>query len=165
MEKGSARVRTRRDHRSGNVADCATTENETARKEATMKKTEDEQRDVFGGIMLHVGAGFKENERPHVVEALSTLAPHLGRWNPDDVVVDVSLQDRGGKEQRVTLRTSLPGFPPLVAVADNPDVIHALGEAKHELIRQIDHQKAEREPMHNRRLRNTTVRHPKTPTP
>jgi hypothetical protein len=27
---------------------------------------------------LHVGAGFKEKERGHVVGVLSTLAPHLG---------------------------------------------------------------------------------------
>lgn len=130
-----------------------------------MSKSEHEQRDVFGGYVLHLGAGFKEKERRHVVEELSTLGPHLGRWDSHDVVVDVSLQDRGGKEQRVTLRTSLPGFPPLVAVADNPDLTRALGEAKHELVRQIEHQKSEREPMNNRRLRNTTVRHPNTATP
>ena len=98
------------------------------------------------------------------MEALSTLGPHLGRWDPHDVVVDVSVQDRGGKEQRVTLRTSLPGLPPLVAVADNPDLTRALGEAKHGLIRQIEHQKSEREPMNNRRLRSATARHPNIPT-
>ena len=129
-----------------------------------MSKSEYEQREVFAGQVLHLGAGFKEKERRDVVEALSTLGPHLGRWDPHDVVVDVSLQDRGGKEQRVTLRTSLPGFPPLVAVADNPDLIHALGQAKHELIRQIEHQKSTREPMNNRRLRSATVRHPEPPT-
>jgi ribosome-associated translation inhibitor RaiA len=129
-----------------------------------MSKSEHEQRDVFGGHVLHVGAGFKEKERQHVVEALSTLGPHLGRWDPHDVVVDVSLQDRGGKEQRVTLRTSLPGLPPLVAVADNPDLTRALAEAKHGLIRQIEHQKSEREPMNNRRLRSGMARHPNIPT-
>ncbi len=166
MEKNNrARVLTRRDHRSGNVAAYATIDNQNTRNEATMSKSEHEQRDVFGGHVLHVGAGFKEKERRHVVEALSTLGPHLGRWDAHDVVVDVSLQDRGGKEQRVTLRTSLPGLPPLVAVADNPDLTRALGEAKHELIRQIEHQKSEREPMNNRRLRSATVRHPNTPTP
>jgi hypothetical protein len=130
-----------------------------------MKKSEHEQRDVFGENVLHVGAGFKEKERRYVVEELSTLGPHLGRWDPHDVVVDVSLQDRGGKGQRVTLRTSRPGFPPLIAVSDNPDLTRALGQAKHELIRQIEHQKSEREPMNNRRLRSTTVRHPNIPTP
>ena len=128
-----------------------------------MNSSEHEQRDVFGGHVLHLGAGFKEKERRHVVEALSTLGPHLGRWDPD-VVVEVSLQDRDGKKQRVTLRTSLPGLPPLVAVADNLDVTRALGEAKHEMIRQIEHQKSEREPKKNRRLRSATVRHPSKPT-
>jgi ribosome-associated translation inhibitor RaiA len=130
-----------------------------------MSKSEHERRDVLGEFVLHVGAGFKEKERRHVVEALSTLGPHLGRWDPHDVVVEISLQDRGGKEQRVTLRTSLPGLPPLVAVADNSDLTRALGEAKHELIRQVEHQKSEREPMNNRRLRSTMVRHPDNPTP
>ena len=95
-----------------------------------------------------------------MVETLSTLGPHLGRWDPSDVDLEVSLQDRGGKEQRVTLRTILPGRPPLVAVAENPDITRALSEAKRELIRQLEHQKSAREPMNNRRLRNATIRHP-----
>jgi hypothetical protein len=76
------------------------------------------------------------------------------------VDLDVSLQDRGGKEQRVTLRTGLPGQPPLIAVADNTDIDCALSEAKRELIRQLEHQKSARDPMHNRRLREATIRHP-----
>ena len=65
--------------------------------------------------MLHVGAGFKEKERSHVVETLSTLGPHA--WEGGIPMIWMwrsPLQDRGGKEQRVTLRTSLPGLPPLV---------------------------------------------------
>ena len=127
-----------------------------------MSKSEDQQRNTFRGNATYMGAGFVAKERPHVLEALSTLAPHLGRWDPRDVDVDVSLQDRGGKEQRITLRTSLPGLPPLVAVADNPDLTRALGDAKRELIRQLEHQKLAREPMHNRRLRRATIRHPNT---
>lgn len=130
-----------------------------------MTNTDHELRAAFGEQVLHVGVGFKETEHEHVAEALSTLGPHLGGWDPHDVVVDVSLQDRDGKEQRVTLRTSLPGFPPLVAVADSPDLNWALGEAKHELIRQIEHQKSHREPMNNRRLRSATVRHPNISAP
>ncbi|MCV7155050.1 hypothetical protein [Mycolicibacterium pyrenivorans] len=38
--------------------------------------------------------------------------------------------------------------------------MRALHEAKHELIRQIEHQKMMREPMHNRRLSGRTIRHP-----
>lgn len=81
-------------------------------------KPVNEQQDAFGDHVLHVGAGFKARECQHVLDTLSTLGPHLlGRWDARDIDVEVSLQDRGGKEQRVTLRTSLPGRAPLIAVA------------------------------------------------
>jgi ribosome-associated translation inhibitor RaiA len=124
-----------------------------------MSKSDDEQRITFRENAIRVGAGFVAKERQLVFDSLSTLAPHLGRWDPRDVDIDVSLQDRGGNEQRVTLRTSLPGLPPLVAVAENSDLPRALGEAKRELIRQLEHQKSAREPMNNRR-RRATIRHP-----
>jgi ribosome-associated translation inhibitor RaiA len=123
-------------------------------------KSENEQRDALGEHVLHLGAGFKAKERPHVLETLSTLGPHLlGRWDPRDIDVEVSLQDRGGKEQRVTLRTSLPGRAPLVAVAENPDITRAVFEAKRELIRQLEHQKSARDPMSSRRRNSATIRH------
>jgi ribosome-associated translation inhibitor RaiA len=120
--------------------------------------SDDQQRDIFDENVLHLGAGFKDKERPHVLETLSTLGPHLlGRWDPRDVHVEVSLQDRGGKEQRVTLRTSLPGHAPIVAVAENTDITHALTDAKRELIRQLEHQKSARDPMSSRS--SATIRH------
>ena len=94
-----------------------------------------------------------------VLDSLSALAPHMGRWDPRDVEIDVSLQDRGGTEQRVTVRARLPGLPMLVATADNPDVAHALSEVKRELVRQLDHQMSAHEPMNNRRRRRATIRH------
>jgi hypothetical protein len=39
-----------------------------------------------------------------------------------------------------------------VAIGDNRDIVRALHEAKRELIRQLEHQKSAREPMHNRKL-------------
>jgi ribosome-associated translation inhibitor RaiA len=130
-----------------------------------MSKSDDKQRNIFRENVIHVGAGFVAKERPHVLEALSTLGPHLGRWDPRQVDIEVTLQDRGGKEQRITLRTTLPGRPQLVAVADNPDLTRALCDAKRELIRQLEHQKSAREPMKNRRLRSATIRHPDTSAP
>lgn len=125
-----------------------------------MSTTENQRRDAFVEHTLHMGAGFKEHERSHILETLSGLGARLGRWDPKDVDVEVSVQDRGGKEQRVTLRTTLPGRPQVVAVADDPDLTRALGEAKRELIRQIEHQKSSREPMKNRQLRSKSIRHP-----
>lgn len=123
-----------------------------------MSKSSREQRIIFRENVIHVGAGFAAKERPYVMEALSTLAPHLGRWDPRNVDVEVTAQDRGGNEQRVTLRVMLPGLPQLIAVAENPDINRALTDAKRELIRQLEHQKSAREPMHNRRLRRATIR-------
>jgi hypothetical protein len=134
--------------------------NHGGRNEATMSKSDDKKRIIFRENVIRVGAGFVAKERPFVLDSLSTLGPHLGRWDPRDVDIDVSLQDRGGNEQRIILRTRLPGLPPLVAVAENPDITRALSEAKRELIRQLEHQKSAREPMNNRRLRRSTIRHP-----
>jgi hypothetical protein len=123
-------------------------------------ESDHEQRDAIGEHVFHVGAGFKEKERQHVLETLSTLGPHLlGRWDPRDIGVEISLQDRGGKEQRVTLRTSLPGHAPLVAVAENPDITRAICDAKRELIRQLEHQKSARDPMSSRSRNSATIRH------
>lgn len=125
-----------------------------------MSNSDDERRNIFRTSVIHVGAGFVAKERLHVQEALSTLASHLGRWDPSDVDIDVTLQDRGGSEQRITLRTTLPGRPPLIAVGRDPDINRALGDAKRELTRQLEHQKSAREPMKNRKLRRSTIRHP-----
>lgn len=127
-----------------------------------MRRSSDRTHNPLGEYVLHMGAGFVAKERPHVLEALATLESHLGRWDPYDISLEVSLQDRGRKEQRVTLRTTLPGLPPLVAVADNPDIMRALHGAKQELIRQLQHQKSAREPMHNRKFGHETIRHPGT---
>jgi ribosome-associated translation inhibitor RaiA len=130
-----------------------------------MTRSDDKARNVFPENVIRVGAGFVAKERPHVVEMLSALGPHLARWDPRDVAVDVSLHDRGGKEQRVTVHTTLPGLPALVASDASPDITHALSECKRELIRQIEHQKSVHEPMHNRRLRRRKSRRPAAVVP
>jgi hypothetical protein len=126
-----------------------------------MRKVTRRQRVIRRENVIHVGAGFVAKKRPHLLETLSTLGPHLGRWHPRDVEVNVSLRDRGGKKQRVRLGTSLPGLPPLIAVAENSDITRALCDAKRELIRQIEHQKSVRVPMNNRQL-SATIRRPDT---
>ncbi len=130
-----------------------------------MSTADDQRQKAFREDVIHVGSGFLAKEHPHVLKTLTTLAPHLGRWDSSQVDIEVTLQDRGGKQQRVTLRTSMPGRPQLVAVAHNLDLTRALCDAKRELIRQLEHQKSEREPMHNRRLRDATIRHPSTSAP
>ncbi len=95
------------------------------------------RRNELSELVVHAGAGFVAKDLPYVRAALSTLRPHLGKRNTDDVTVEVSLQDRGRREQRVTLRITLPDTTPLVAVAANGDVMRALDEAKRDVIRQL----------------------------
>ncbi|MDT7715629.1 MAG: hypothetical protein QOH09_1621 [Pseudonocardiales bacterium] len=126
------------------------------RDEAAVSETENKRHDVLDQA-VRLGAGFKDGERPWVLEALSALVPHLARWDPDDVDVEISVKDRDGKEQHVTLRADLPGYSPVVAVAADRNLDRALAEAKRELIRQIEDQKSMREPKANRQLRKKTT--------
>ena len=43
----------------------------------TMKKSDHQRRNTLSENVIHVGTGFVARERPHVVEALSTLGPHF----------------------------------------------------------------------------------------
>jgi ribosome-associated translation inhibitor RaiA len=103
--------------------------------------------------ILHLSGGFSAAERRWVLDALAGLEPHLSRWDPDSMKLDVAVKHRDGKEQQVTLRAELAGYPPIVASAVDRDLTHALAEAKRELIRQIEDEKKKREPKSNRLLR------------
>jgi hypothetical protein len=47
------------------------------RTTTTMKKSDHQRRTTLSENVIHVGTGFVAKERPHVVEALSTLGPHF----------------------------------------------------------------------------------------
>jgi hypothetical protein len=107
--------------------------------------------------VLHLSGGLSEADRPMVVAALSALVPHLSRWDADSMTVEVSVKDRDGKEQQVTLRADLAGYPTLVAKGASPSLESGLAEAKHDLIRQIEDEKKKRDPKSNRHLRRKTT--------
>jgi ribosome-associated translation inhibitor RaiA len=98
-----------------------------------------------------LGAGFHANERPGVVRALAGLERHLAAWDGDEVDVEVTLKDRDGPEQTITVEAWLPGLPPLVAKARGKDVDHALVEARKDLIRQLEDEKDRHKPRRPRR--------------
>lgn len=123
------------------------------------------KRNSVSELVVHIGAGFAAKERPDIREALASLQAHLGRGDDNDVGVEVSVQDRGRGEQRVTLRTAVVGRAPLIAVAANADLTRALHAAKSELVRQLELQKGERRAMHNPRLGGRSIRHPVAGTP
>jgi len=93
---------------------------------------------------LRLGAGFGPADRGHVLELMSSLARHLARWRPEKVDLEISVKDRGGPEQKVTLEALLPGLGLVVATSAHRDLDHALIEARKELTRQIDDEKDKR---------------------
>jgi ribosome-associated translation inhibitor RaiA len=111
---------------------------------------------TFLDRVLHLSGGFASTDRRWVLDALAGLEPHLSRWDPAAVQLFLSVQHRDGKEQQVTLRAELPGYPPTVAKAADRDLNRALAEAKRELVQQIEDEKKKREPKNNRLLRKKT---------
>jgi ribosome-associated translation inhibitor RaiA len=120
-------------------------------------RTDTTRTDVLDQV-LHLSGGFLAADRSWVPEALSTLVPHLSRWDPESMQLDVSVKHRDSKEQQVTLRAELAGYPTVVAKAIDLDLTRALAEAKRELIRQIEDEKKKREPKSNRLLRKKADR-------
>jgi hypothetical protein len=107
--------------------------------------------------VLHLSGGFSESDRPRALDALSALVPHLSRWQPDEMLVDVSVKDRDGREQTVTLRAELSGYPQLLAKASNAHLDAALVDARREFVRQLEDEKKKRDPKSNRMLRKKTT--------
>jgi ribosome-associated translation inhibitor RaiA len=120
-----------------------------------VSETENARTDVLDEV-VRLGAGFTDGDRPWVLERLSALVPHVARWDPADLDLEISVKHRDAKEQQVTLRADLPGYPPLVASAVDRDLDRALAEAKRELIRQVEDEKKKRDPKNNRLLRKKT---------
>ncbi|MDT7651987.1 MAG: hypothetical protein QOI36_3393 [Pseudonocardiales bacterium] len=106
---------------------------------------------------LRLGAGFAAADRPRILGALSALAPHLSGWEHDQVDLEVSLKDREGPDQKLTLQAWLAGRTHLVATSHERDLDHALVEVRRELIRQIEDERSRREPRKRRKTRNSTA--------
>src|ERR1700729_3597669 len=87
---------------------------------------------------LRLGAGFGTHDRPHVLDLLSSLPQHLAKGDPATVDLELSVKDRGGPEQKVTLEALLPGMGVVGAASAARDLDHALIGARKELIRQIE---------------------------
>jgi ribosome-associated translation inhibitor RaiA len=109
-----------------------------------MSEIENTRSDVLDDV-LRLGAGFADDDRRWIPEALESLVPHLARWDSATVDVEISVKDRGGKEQQVTLLAHLPGYSTVVAKAADRHLDRAIAEAKRELIRQIEDAKGKRE--------------------
>lgn len=94
--------------------------------------------------ILRLGAGFSASERTGLVGQLARLDSRLKSFPADASELVVSVKDRDGKAQRLTLECHLPHRPTLVATSDQEKLDRALVEARDELIRQLADLKAKR---------------------
>jgi len=105
---------------------------------------------------LHLATGFLATERGWVVERLAALGSRLRSSRDDQIDLEISVKDRKGVEQRVTLECWINRTPRLhlVATSSKRDLPGALNEVRDELIRQVDEAKTRTEPRSNRALRS-----------
>lgn len=105
---------------------------------------------------LNLATGFLANERGWVVERLAALGSRLRSYRDDQVDLEISVKDRSGVEQHVTLECWINRTPRLhlVATSSEADLPTALNEVRNELIRQVDEAKTRTEPRSNRALRS-----------
>ena len=104
---------------------------------------------------LQLATGFHASERDWVAGHLEALGSRLRSFRADQVDLEISLKDREGVEQRVTLECWINRSPRLhlVATSSRRDLPAALDEVRDDLVRQVDEAKTRTEPRNNRALR------------
>jgi len=105
---------------------------------------------------LHLATGFRSSERDWIVRRLAALGSRLRSYPDSQVVLEISLKDRDGTGQQVTLECWINRTPRLhvVSTSSAHDVTAAVGEVRDDLIRQIDDAKTRTEP-HGNHTRRT----------
>ncbi|MFJ6677374.1 HPF/RaiA family ribosome-associated protein [Actinosynnema sp. NPDC091369] len=105
---------------------------------------------------LKLATGFLASEHDWVSGHLAALGSRLRSFRADQLDLEISVKDRQGVEQRVTLECWINRNPRLhlVATSSKRDLPAALSEVRDELIRQVDEAKTRTEPRNNRTLRS-----------
>lgn len=89
---------------------------------------------------LHLATGFLASERDWVVHRLAALETRLRSFSDTQVELEISLKERHGADQRVTLECWINRTPRLhlVSTSSARDLAMAVSEVRDDLIRQID---------------------------
>lgn len=95
---------------------------------------------------LRLSGGFSAEDRDHVLNLLSSLGKHLAHWRPEQVDLELTIKNRGGPEQKLTLEAWLPRWPSVVATSVDRDLDRAVTDVRKDMIRQIEDQKAKHDP-------------------
>ncbi len=106
---------------------------------------------------LHLATGFLSSERDWIVQRLAALGSRLRSFPDTQVDLEISLKERNGAGQRVTLECWINRTPRLHLVSSSsaPELAMAVGEVRDDLIRQVDDAKTRTEPQNHRPRRPT----------
>ncbi|MFC0105991.1 hypothetical protein [Kibdelosporangium aridum] len=116
---------------------------------------------------LRIVTGFHVSERDWIIQRLAALEPRLRSFRDEQVDLEISLKDRDGVDQRVTLECWIRRATRLhlVTTSSAQSLAVALNEVRNGLIRKIDDAKTRTEPRNNRALRHPqTTPNPSNPT-
>jgi hypothetical protein len=102
---------------------------------------------------LRLGTGFDESERSTVIERLGGLEKRLSSFSEDTLELELSIKERDGADQRLTLECWMAGRARLVSTSASTSLERALIEVRDDMVRQITDATNRREPRNNRRLR------------
>ncbi|MEX0868030.1 MAG: hypothetical protein WD011_00015 [Nitriliruptoraceae bacterium] len=88
---------------------------------------------------LRIVPEFQPRDHDRVVDLLfGRLERRLQHWEPESVELEISVKDRGSREQKVTLECWLPTVGHLVATSREENLFAAVIDARDEMWRQID---------------------------
>src|SRR4051794_13525078 len=104
-----------------------------------MDRTHEEDLTVIAN-RLRLGTGLVSSEREWIVHRLAALGSRLRSFPDDQIDLEISLKDRNGVGQQVTLECWISRTPRmhLVATSEEPQLALALNEVRIDLIRLID---------------------------
>jgi hypothetical protein len=101
---------------------------------------------------LHLATGFRSSERDWIVRRLAALGLRLRSFPDTQVDLEISLKERRGADQRVTLECWISRTPRLhlVSTSSARELAVAVSEVRDDLIRQVDDAKTRTESRGNR---------------
>lgn len=106
---------------------------------------------------LHLATGFLSSERDGIVRRLAALGSRLRSFPDTQIDLEISLKERHGPGQQVTLECWINRNPRLhlVSTSSARELAAALGEVRDDLIRQVDDAKTRTEAHGNHTRRST----------
>ncbi len=87
---------------------------------------------------FRLGTGFQMSEREEIVAQFAPLGARLRSFDADTVDMELSVKERDGADQHVTLEIWVAGRERLVSMSSRGDLRAALQEVRDDSVRQLN---------------------------